>query len=106
MTQPPPHDRPSSSMQLMRETMPEARKSVQNLGLGCLKIDYCPKGYMINYNENSDKTITKCLGGSEEYFCEENVVLSTHSKTKKIVLFNSHCIAHEIVTMEGTQLSY
>ncbi|RDX99034.1 hypothetical protein CR513_17969, partial [Mucuna pruriens] len=58
-------------VQLMGEAMPEgnrmvknlyhARKSVQNLGLGCLKIDCCPKGCMLYYNENSNKTITKCL---------------------------------------------
>ncbi|RDY03279.1 hypothetical protein CR513_13156, partial [Mucuna pruriens] len=71
-------------------------KSVQNLGLGCLKIDCCPKGCMFVLFVTLIYTIQSLRGGSEEYFCEENVVLSTHSKTTKIVLFNSHYIAHEM----------
>ncbi|RDX86749.1 hypothetical protein CR513_31889, partial [Mucuna pruriens] len=55
-------------VQLMGETTPEgnrvvtnlyhARKSIQNFGLGCSKINCCPKGCMLYYNENSNKTIT------------------------------------------------
>ncbi|RDX66631.1 hypothetical protein CR513_54581, partial [Mucuna pruriens] len=58
-------------VQLIGETMPKgnrmvtnfyhARKSVQILGFGCLKIDCCPKGCLLYYSENSNKTITKCL---------------------------------------------
>jgi len=48
-------------VQLMGETMPkynrmvttfsQAKKSVKTLGLGCMKIDCCPKGCMLYYNE-------------------------------------------------------
>ncbi|RDX60345.1 hypothetical protein CR513_61518, partial [Mucuna pruriens] len=58
-------------VQLMGETMPKGnrmvtnlyhtRKSIQNLGLGCLKVNCCLKGCMLCYNENSDKTITMCF---------------------------------------------
>ncbi|RDX61589.1 hypothetical protein CR513_60166, partial [Mucuna pruriens] len=59
-------------VQLMGETIPKgnimvtnlyhARKSVEKLGLGSLKIDCFPNGCMLYYNENFDKTITKCFG--------------------------------------------
>ncbi|RDX94993.1 hypothetical protein CR513_22546, partial [Mucuna pruriens] len=55
-------------IQLMGEKMPKgnimvtnlyhAGKSMQILGLGCLRIDYCSKGCILYYNENSNKSIT------------------------------------------------
>ncbi|RDY01445.1 hypothetical protein CR513_15216, partial [Mucuna pruriens] len=58
-------------VQLMGEIMPKgnkmvtnlyhARKLVQNLGFGCLRIDCCLKGCMLYYYENSNKSITKCF---------------------------------------------
>jgi len=65
-------------VQLMGETMPknhqminnffEAKKSVKKLGLGCMKIDCCPKGCMLYYKENSHKIITNCsICGMDRY---------------------------------------
>jgi len=65
-------------VQLMGETMPndhrmvnnffQAKKSVEKLGLDCTKIDCCPKGCMLYYNENSHKSITNCfICGMDRY---------------------------------------
>lgn len=65
-------------VQLMSEMMPKdnlmvnnfnhAKRSVQKLGLGCLKIDCCPKGCMLYYKENSEKSITNCfICGMDRY---------------------------------------
>nr|KYP46574.1 hypothetical protein KK1_031804 [Cajanus cajan] len=59
-------------VELMGQTMPkdnemvnnfyQAKKSVRKLGLGCLKIDCCPKGCMLYYKENSNRTNCKICG--------------------------------------------
>ena len=36
----------------------QVKRSVQKLGLSCLKIDYCPNRFILYYKENSDKSIT------------------------------------------------
>ncbi|RDX73944.1 hypothetical protein CR513_46369, partial [Mucuna pruriens] len=69
-------------VQLMGEIMPKgnimvtnlyhARKSVQNLGLGCLSIYCCPKGCMLFYNENSNNTITKCFACKTDRYMTTN----------------------------------
>ncbi|XP_068502114.1 uncharacterized protein [Phaseolus vulgaris] len=65
-------------VQLMGKTMPkdhrmvnnffQAKKSVEKLGLGCTKIDCCPKGCMLYYREHCHKSITNCfICGMERY---------------------------------------
>ncbi|XP_068504318.1 uncharacterized protein [Phaseolus vulgaris] len=65
-------------VQLMGETMPkdhrmvnnffQAKKLVEKLGLGCTKIDCCPKGCMLYYREHCHKSITNCfICGMERY---------------------------------------
>ncbi|RDX77934.1 hypothetical protein CR513_41861, partial [Mucuna pruriens] len=70
-------------VQLMDETIPEGnrmvtnlyhvRKLIQNLGLACLKIDYCPKGYMFYCNENSNKSIIKCFKSITKRGIQKNI---------------------------------
>ena len=38
----------------------QAKRLMQKLGLGYLKIDCCPNGCMLYYKENLDKSITNC----------------------------------------------
>ena len=62
---------------LIGETMPKDHqmvnnffqaKSVEKLGLGCKKIDCCPKRCMLYYREKYHKSITNCfICGMERY---------------------------------------
>jgi len=52
----------------------QAKRLVQKLGLGCLKIDCCPNGCMLCYKENSDKSITNF------FFCKSDRYLTINRR--------------------------
>jgi len=102
----------------MGETMPkdhrminnflQAKKSVEKLGLNCMKIDYYPKGCMWYYNENSHKSITNFfICGMDQYKTvtrrgiKKKIVVKKCStfllfQDLKFILFNGHCTSHEM----------
>jgi len=71
-------------VQLMGVTMPknntmfcnfyQAKRSVQKLGLSCLKNDCCPNECMLYYKEISDKSITNC------FFCKSDRYLTVNRR--------------------------
>ncbi|RDX66911.1 hypothetical protein CR513_54271, partial [Mucuna pruriens] len=72
-------------VQLMGETMPKSNKMKvgANLGLGYLRIDCCKKLCMLYYNENSNKTLTKC------FVCKTNRYMKRKILLRKCGTFHS-----------------
>ena len=66
----------------------QAKKSVEKLGLGCTKIDCCPKGCMLYYRENCHKSITNCfIFGMERYYTVTRRGIEKKSVVKKMWYF-------------------